>query len=264
MKFSILPMLFSIQVFALWYVARRAARLGAITRTGQSLINSLLAAWVIWALASAALALYGTYQSAWFLNSWPTLWVTMIPVILVMGPLAYSNTARATLFDLIDATPLSWIIGFQALRILAIGGIAKAINGEFSRYFGLYIGVPDFIFGLSALLMAWLVYRNKIGGGIVASWNLIGAMIIVPGGLVLIQMGLPGPWHVFTASPTIVTIFEFPMALAPTVVVPIFVLLNTLVALHLIRRSLIEKSELTAQRNMEETGKSATPTGEAI
>ncbi|NQU70231.1 MAG: hypothetical protein HQ514_06755 [Rhodospirillales bacterium] len=254
MKFSILPMLFMIQVFAVWYVARRAERFGAINRHGIFWINILLAFWVLWAVISSALALNGIYQSAWFLGSWPTIWVTMIPVMMVMIPLALSGAARTLLRELIDATPLFWLVGFQALRILAIGGIAKALNGEFSRYFGLYIGIPDFIFGVSALFMAWLVYRNKISGGMVAFWNLIGAMIIVPGGLVLLQMGLPGPWHVFTASPTILTIFEFPMALAPTVVVPIFIMLNLLIALRLIERSISDRAELTSRQNMGENG----------
>jgi hypothetical protein len=37
-------------------------------------------------------------------------------------------------------------------------------------------------------------------------------------------------------SPSLKTIFEFPMALAPTLVVPLFVIVNLFVALRLIGR----------------------------
>jgi hypothetical protein len=39
-------------------------------------------------------------------------------------------------------------------------------------------------------------------------------------------MGLSGPLHVFDGPPASEALFVFPMALAPTVVVPFFLLLN--------------------------------------
>ena len=235
-KFSMLPLLLLLQFFAIWFVTHRAKKQGQITKSGSMLMTILLILLVGWTVISSYLAINHTYLSNWFLASWPAFWVTFVAVTLVMIPLVVSAGARDVLRSIIDATPLHWMIGFQALRIFALGGIIKSLNGDFALYYGLYIGIPDFIFGLSALVMFWLVSSNRVGYKTVTVWNLLGAMIIVPFGMVLLQMGLAGPWQTFTDAPTITTIFEFPMALAPTVVVPIFVMTNLLVALRLVER----------------------------
>ena len=237
-KLSTLPVLLVLELVAIWFVTRRTAKAGHIGSGGAALINALLLVLLIWAGASAYLATSGFYQGDWFRSSWPAFWVTCISVTIVMTPLILSRGARDTVRNIIDATPLSWLVGFQALRVLAIGGVLKAANGEFSRYFGFYIGIPDLLFGLSALVMTWLVARGSISNTAVAIWNLIGALIILPTGIILLQMGLPGALQYFDETPGIATIFEFPMALAPTVVVPIFVMMNLFIAVRLIERSL--------------------------
>jgi len=54
--------------------------------------------------------------------------------------------------------------------------------------------------------------------------------------MVLINVGLPGAMHMIEESPGLTTIFELPMALAPTLVVPIFAIVNLFVALRLFQR----------------------------
>jgi hypothetical protein len=231
-----LPVIFLIQLLAIIVATRRATQLNWIDRSQKKRIHIVLILQTVWAAASSILAFGGVFQHPRFLAAWPSFWVTFIAVGLVMVPWLYSARIKNALRGLIDSVPLHWIIGFQGLRVLAIGGILKALNGEFSRYFAFYVGIPDLIFGISAIVMARLVYRNVVGHGVVIIWNLVGATIIVPIALVLLQMGLPGAWHVFIDFPTIATIFEFPMALAPTVVVPIFVLMNILIAIRLMER----------------------------
>jgi len=233
-----IPILILAQILAIWLATTRAQKLGKIAGSGKVLVATMLILFALWAGASSYLAISGVYQSAWFLSSWPSFWVSFIAVAIFMAPLFVSFGARETVRGVIDATPLHWMVGFQGLRMLAIGGILKALNGDFSLYFALYIGVPDFIFGLSAFVMAWLVYQNRVSVGVVIGWNFIGALIIVPFAVVLVQMGLPGPWQTFTGAPTIAMIFEFPMALAITIVVPVFVLMNMLISARLIERSM--------------------------
>ena len=241
LKPSALPLLIMVELLAIWFATYRARKRGLTTRAGSALITILLILLAGWAVTSSYLAINLTYQSDWFLASWPAFWVTSIAVTIVMTPLIFSAGARDTIRGIIDATPLHWLVGFHALRILAIGGILKSLNGEFARYYGLYIGIPDLIFGLSAVVMAWLVYSSRVGNGVVALWNLLGAIIILPFGMILLQMGLVGSWQVFSDTPTITTIFEYPMALAPTIVVPIFVMMNLFVAIRLIERLVTEK-----------------------
>lgn len=235
--FSTLPLLLVIELVAIMVATRIAERTNHIVAEGRWFIAWVVLGFVLWGSLSASLALNGFYQSDWFRASWPAFWVTFIPVLIVMVPLLLSRTARDTVRGIVDATPLSWTVGFHALRLCAIGGVLKGINGEFSRYYGIYIGIPDFLYGLSALAMLWLVSRQSVGNGTVILWHLIGAAIIVPFGIVLLQMGLPGPWQYFDENPGINVIFDFPMALAPTLVVPIFVMTNLFVALRLIERS---------------------------
>lgn len=86
------------------------------------------------------------------------------------------------------------------------------------------------------MIAAVLIYRGVWKEKSAIIINLIGFIIIVPFSLILINMGLPGAMYMIEESPSLKTIFEFPMALAPTLVVPIFVMVNLLVALRLIKR----------------------------
>jgi len=88
------------------------------------------------------------------------------------------------------------------LRALAIGTIVKAWLGEFSAPFAIFVGVPDFLFGLSAIVVAWLAFNNRIGTMSIAIWNLIGFAVIVPGVFIVTLLSLPGPWQVFSAAPS--------------------------------------------------------------
>jgi hypothetical protein len=238
MKPSMLPFILLAELIVIWLATRRARRLKRIEPAGELLIATQLFLLGVFAGLSSLLAISGAYRSEVFLGSWPAFWLTMITPSVIMLPVMVSAKARDVVRGIIDATPLHWLVAFQGLRILAIGGIVKAANGEFSAYYATYIAVPDMLFGTSAFVVAWLVASERLRPPGVAIWNLVGAMIIVPFGMVLLQMGLPGPWQVFKAAPTIATIFEFPMALAPSVVVPIFVMANLLVALRLIERHL--------------------------
>ena len=68
-------------------------------------------------------------------------------------------------------------------------------------------------------------------------WNLIGALIIVPSAPILLQLGLPGPFQVFTGLPDARAVFTYPMSIAPMIGVPLFVLVNVWVAWRLWERS---------------------------
>jgi len=50
------------------------------------------------------------------------------------------------------------------------------------------------------------------------------------------NLGIPGPWHIIHTTPNMVSMFEYPMAIAPTVVVPIFVVINGFVINYLLSR----------------------------
>ncbi|MDW3204455.1 MAG: hypothetical protein R8L07_02850 [Alphaproteobacteria bacterium] len=236
MSNSTLPFLFAAQAVFLSFLLIRARRSGALSGRGTFFGFAILAALAGWGVFSGILARDGVYAQDWFLASWPPFWITMPPVLLLSLPLM-TGPGRDGMRALIDSVPDYWNTALQCLRICAIGGVMKGLNGDFTLYFALLIGIPDLLFGLSALWMTRRVAQRRVTGPRLAAWHLCGAAVIVPSALILMQMGLPGPVQVFTDAPGMAAIFQFPMALAPTLVVPVFVALNFLIAWRLLERA---------------------------
>lgn len=243
MKFSMLPLLYLIQCLAIYRVTRNTFDSGQISALQKKQIALILAALTLWGGLSTYLGLSGYYQSEGFLGSLPGLWITQIAVSIVVIPWLFSKTLRQGIDTIIDQTPLYLIMGFEGLRVLAIGGIIKGYRGEFSLFFAQFIGIPDFLYGVTTLIAAVLIYKGvwKEKSAIIV--NLIGFIIIVPFGSILMNVGLPGAMYMIEETPSLKTIFEFPMALAPTLVVPIFVMLNLFVALRLMKRQRSDRAK---------------------
>lgn len=158
-----------------------------------------------------------------------------------MIPWALSKSLRNATDTIIDKIPLHYIMLFEGLRVLAIGGILKGFRGEFSLFFAKTIAIPDFLYGSFTLLGALLIYRGVWKERSAIIINIIGFIIIVPAGMILMNFSLPGPLYLIEESPSLRSIFEFPMVMAPTIVVPIFVIINLFVAIRLTQRVLLKK-----------------------
>ena len=236
MKFSMLPLLYLIQIVAIYRVTKNTYGLGQISARQNKHIILILATLTLWGGLSTYLGMSGYYQSEDLLSSLPGLWIPTIPVLIVMIPWMASKDLRQGIDKIIDQTPLHLIMGFEGLRILALGGIIKGYRGEFSLFFAKFVGIPDFLYGVTTLIAAVLIYRGVWKERSAIIINLIGFIIIVPFAVILINVGLPGPLYMIEESPSLKTIFEFPMDLAPTLVVPIFAMVNLFVALRLIKR----------------------------
>lgn len=235
MTFSLIPALFLVEITAIIYITRHARLKGM---KGAGWIYGLLFILLIWGAVSTWLALTGVYQSRAFLEAYPTFWLPFIPVILCVIPYLFFARARRTVRALIDLTPIKWIISIHALRILAIGTVIKAWRGAFSMSFATFVGIPDMLFGLSALWMIRLALKDRISNLGYMAWNMLGVFVILPGAPIVGQMGLPGALHCIEETPSMITLYAFPMVLAPSLVVPIFVMMNLFVTIRLIERSI--------------------------
>ena len=244
-SFSILPILYLIQIVTLYRVTKRTHRMGKINLCQSKQVNLTLVVLTLWGGFSTYLGVSGYYQSHGFLSSLPGLWITQVPVLIVMLPWMLIKTLRQGIDEIIDQTPLHLIMCFEGLRTLAIGGIIKGYIGEFSLFYAKFVGVPDFLYGVTTLVAAVLIYKGVWKEKAAIIINLVGFIIIVPFGMVLINVGLPGTMFVVEESPGLNTIFEFPMSLAPTLVVPIFVIVNILVALRLLMRFHINRERVS-------------------
>ena len=236
MKFSIVPFLFLTQVVAIYLAVRTTRTSGGIDSTQSRSVVTVLALLILWGGVSSLLCIGGWYQSEPFLKSLPGFWITMPAVLIVMLPWTVSPAFRGAINSIVDHVPLHYVMAFEGLRVSAIGGIIKGYKGEFSAFFAQWIGVPDFLFGVAALVAAGLILRGIWNKRSAIVLNLFGFVIIVPFALVLMNLGLPGVMQVIDESPSMVSIFEFPMALAPTLVVPIFAVINLLVAVRLMAK----------------------------
>ena len=222
MKLSVLPILV-ICVFAFCIViARRAKHNQAITREEARSVYLLLVTLLAWTLISIVLGIKGIHASSWLLERTPLLWQANVPIVILVVGLLFSRTLRGALRGIASSTPWHWLVFFQALRIGALGGVVKGIKGEVTSSFVFWVGIPDFLFGVSALIVGRLLLRNAVSNGFLMIWNLIGAAIILLPTFLFMNYFMNEPGFIF--------IFEFPMVLAPSIVVPIFIFFNILLA----------------------------------
>jgi len=232
-KLSIIPVLFLVQILFWVKTTQRLRRTGSYEARHAAAIYFTLGLLVVWFAATSYISWHNLYMHPAVLEWMPGLWVPFIPVILVQPLLLLLKSLREALAIAVRETCWSSFAWLQALRIGALGTIVKMYLGTFPVYFGYALGYPDFIYGLSAIPIAMRASKGRLSRKAFVAWNLLGAgLIIIPGEL-LIQMGLPGPLETFTAEPRIATIFTFPMALAPSFVVPFAVMMNLLVAVVL-------------------------------
>jgi hypothetical protein len=176
----------------------------------------------IWTLVSMALGIRGLHASPALLVRVPLLWQACVPVAVVAVALLLSGNLRSGLRGIASGTPWHWLVFLQALRIGALGGVIKGIRGEVTSSYVFWVGIPDFLYGVSALIVGWLVLRKALGNGALMAWNLVGAAIILLPTFLFMNYWMKEPGFIF--------IFEFPMVLAPSTVVPMLILFNFLLA----------------------------------
>lgn len=211
-------------------MAQLAFLLGAARRAGALVWPLLLLAGVllVWGAASTALALNGIYDDPRLLALLPGFWLSAVPFVLVAVTILAVAPLRAALWSIATAVPEHWFVGIQVLRLAALGTLIKTVQGAFPLTVEAAIGLTDIAFGLSALLLYRLARNGRLSPDALMIWHLVGALLVlIPGGL-SIQTNLPGPLHIVEAPDVTGAIFDFPMVLAPSLVVPVFLMLNLL------------------------------------
>lgn len=231
--FSTLPVLFAAQCAFLFASARVApSRLGFASAASYAAatVSSSLA---IWGVVDAWLALDGAYSDRDFLSSLPGLWLPLVPYgvigLLVMG-LPY---VRRGLQHIAAGVPVHWLVGIQGLRFVAIASPIGIAWGGFKvepdiALIELSIGLTDIVFGFSALLLYRRVRAGRMAPDALAVWHATGILLIAVPGFFAIQAGLPELSQAPSAYLVPPPMFAFPTVLAPTLVVPAFVMLNLL------------------------------------
>ncbi len=239
MQFSLTHVLLTIEIGFLFFVVWRFC--GLSKTNGRFIaVNAHLSLITGYAIVTSILGAMGLYVSDGVIALLPGLWLQLITVAVCVLPVVFIQSLREGIREVIDCTPWHWFAGYHAMRIAALGTAYKTHIGEFPAYFEYLVGVPDLLFGVSALWVARLVARNELSARSFMIWNLVGALIIVPSAPILLQLGLPGPLQVFSGVPDARAVFTYPMSIAPMIGVPLFVLVNLAVAWRLWERGAAE------------------------
>jgi len=235
MELSLTPVLLAVELGFFFTLARHGARMtpGQETMRPAYVYFTWLA---VYGIATSVIGAYGVYISESLLRLYPGFWLQLITVSACVAPVLLFPRLRNALRLIVDRAPWHWFAYFHAMRIAALGTAFKTTTGEFPLFFELIVGVPDLLFGFSALWIAWKAKRGEIGETGFMVWNLVGAFIIVPAAPIVLQLGLPGPLQVFSALPDARAVFTYPMSIAPMIGVPLFVLTNLWVAWRLWER----------------------------
>lgn len=201
-----------------------------------------LIAWVcvlaLWGAASARFSLGGVYDSETFLALIPGLWVPFAPIVITAG-FAALPAFRSGLAALVRHHARS-LIFVQSIRVTALGGIMKGFAGLLPASFAFPVGIPDFLFGLAGVWLALAWPKGGWSTRTLVIWNALGIAAIVPAAPILMQMGLPGAFYIFTSAPDARALFDYPMVMAPTLLVPFFVTMNAVHILVLWRQGRAE------------------------
>jgi hypothetical protein len=219
MKLSLVPLLAILILAFVVFITGRAKKKQSISGAEARSVYFLVVAFALWTVILIAMGMDGMHVA--LMDRVPLLWQSGIPIAILCIFLLSRNLRRA-LQGIASSTPQHWLIFLQALRIGALGGVIKGIQGQVTSSFVFWVGIPDFLFGVSAILVGWLLLRQAVGRSFLVVWSLIGASLIPLPTFLLMNYWMNEPGFVF--------IFEFPMVLAPGIVVPMMIFFNLLSA----------------------------------
>jgi len=187
--------------------------------TTASLLSVALLGWF-------ALALYlGRQNVYWVVNNStiPTLqFGVLVPIIV--GLVLLTRSARIA--RLLDALPLSWLVGVQFYRVLGLIFLVLWSGGHMPWQMALPAGIGDIATGILAVVVAVMLASKASGAHNAAyAWCLFGIADLA----VAVTMGTltsPGPTHFVALDHPNILISAYPLVLIPTVAVPLSIILH--------------------------------------
>jgi len=182
-----------------------------------------IAAMVIWLgwVMSAGKCGFFLRHSMWLSNLvGVTLVVAFAGVLFGMVPVAREGLIRAA-----QGTTDLQLVSIHVLRLLAIGTVIKYMQGQLPRHFLILGSLPDFLFGVSAVVLTGLATQGPLDQNFLLMWHNIGFALFAGAGISMF-FTMPSPLRLFHSKPDASIVFQFPMLLAPNFTVPLFMLAN--------------------------------------
>lgn len=223
------------------YTAQRFVREEKVSKKDRKTFIAIFLSLSVWALITSLLAIRSFYVET---SRFFTMDLGTFVPFAITGGFLINRRARRSLTEWIVNIPLRQLTWVHIIRVAAIGSILKMWKGFLPAHFIVPVGIPDFLFGLSVPLMAWLVFKKKVvGKDVLIAWNAIGALLFFPS-MVLLYLSMPGPIQVFTDGPSTLEVFRFPMALVPTFLAPLFITIHCAAIFQLSRSPALSGEEL--------------------
>lgn len=201
---------------------RRASRLGWTT-------GLVLAGWLGLTAAVASTGLYAT-------DPWLGIGVA-VPLVLGLLALRLSAVADA----LSDTRAVAALAAVQVVRVVGVVFLALLTLDRLPPAFALPAGTGDVLVGLLAPFVAYALWRRPSRRALGMAFNSLGLLDLV----LAIPLGLlyaPGRFQLMVTEPTTEIMGLFPMALIPTFVVPLAIVLH-LASFRLLARSGLPDAE---------------------
>ncbi|MEE8162117.1 MAG: hypothetical protein V3T61_10820 [Acidobacteriota bacterium] len=214
------------------YTAWRFLRWSETSKTDAKVVIGYLACLFVWGWLTALIASRDGYVKT---TEYFAMNVATFVPLIVTGCFLVFATSRRVFERWIASISLQELTWIHLVRLTAIGTILKMLRGSLPAHFILPVGIPDFVLGLSVSLIVWLVFRRGIAGKkVLVVWNVVGFVLFFPT-LVVLYLSVPSPLQIFFEAPNTYEVFEFPMALVPTFIAPLFILIHNAAIIKLLR-----------------------------
>jgi len=124
------------------------------------------------------------------------------------------------------------LVSIHVLRLLAIGTVIKYMEGQLPRHFIIWGSLPDFLFGVSAVVVTSLATYGSLSQDFLYTWHAVGFSLFAGAGISMF-FSVPSPLRLYHDKPDTSIVFQFPMVLAPNFTVPLFMLAHAFALLKL-------------------------------
>ena len=185
----------------------------------------IVVGWVVGMLGWLTLVIYAGPRE-FFLKQSRSL-SNLVAVVLVIAFAAAVFTlipsAWQGLLNAARGTSDLQLITIHILRLLAIGTIIKFIQRELPLHFVILGAMPDFLFAVSAVVLAVMGMNSPLSHGVLVAWHWIGFAVFFGPGISMF-FSVPSPFRIYHSKPDTSIVFQFPMVLAPTLTVPLFMI----------------------------------------
>ncbi len=218
---------FSLLTLIYYYLLYREFRLAlpktSLTKEQQKkFIRNFLIAFFGWFAFIYAWSRFGTFGNfeLFPVNALP---VFIIPLITILV-FSFSKSVK----EILAHIPQENIIKFQVFRfyveVLLWALFASAMLPVQMTFEGRNF---DVITGVTAMLVGWLITKNKFPKAAIILWNVMGLVLLI-NIVVIAILSMPTPLQYFMNEPDNTIVTQFPISLLPAFLVPLAYMLHIL------------------------------------